>query len=184
MLLSRKKTSWLLSQTLGEREYGEREKPLWIASRTRDVRRKDGTCSSSSLFNPVHPPALRVCVSLISNYRLSDGPAPQRPELHQSRSFVLRGRPDWAIHESVHPLHHRHTLRAVLAPGGDRGRTEKEAVAKAQSTKREARFAAQRNVSKILSLEVKCFLRCKPVTLLLSLNAMLYCETLKHMHNV
>lgn len=99
-------------------------------------------------FHPFHSPALLVLSPPFSEHRLSDGPASQRPKLHQSRGFVLRGRPDWTLHESVHPLHHRHTLRALLATGGDRGGTEEETVAKTQSPKRETRSATQRNVSK------------------------------------
>lgn len=118
---------------------------LWFTSRTRDGSRSDGSAwppssRSSSPSVLVYPP--------FSDHRLSDGPASQRPELHQSRGFVLRGRPDWALHESIHPLHHRHTLRALPAPRRDRGGTEEEAVAETQSTQRETRSAAQRNVSK------------------------------------
>lgn len=71
------------------------------------------TYSSSSSSSP------------LCDHRLSDGPASQRPELHQSRGrFVLRGRPDGALHEPVHPLYHRHPLRALTSPGGDRGGSE------------------------------------------------------------
>lgn len=126
----------------------ERESSLNAAF---DLQAEYGTVAEASDHPPLKPsssPALLVSLPSFSDYRLSDGPASQRPELHQSRGFVLWGRPDWALHESVHPLHHRHTLRALLAPGGDRGGTEEEAVAETQSTKRETRSAAQRNVSK------------------------------------
>lgn len=132
------------------KEKKERERALNAAF---DLQGDQGTVVEATdllhySFHPFHSPALLVLSPPFSEHRLSDGPASQRPKLHQSRGFVLRGRPDGTLHESVHPLHHRHTLRALLATGGDRGGTEEETVAKTQSPKRETRSATQRNVSK------------------------------------
>lgn len=125
----RKEAPRAIDRERGGRESKLSECCLWFASRTRDGSRSNGSASIIFLFTLFIPGSARI-VSPSFNHRLSDGPASQRPELHQSRGFVLRGRPDWALHEPVHPLHHRYTLRALPAPWGDRGRTEEEAVAK------------------------------------------------------
>lgn len=167
MISTGEKTDWVLfwarekkRRHRENKRERERESSLNAAF---DLQAEYGTVAEASDHPPLKPsssPALLVSLPSFSDYRLSDGPASQRPELHQSRGFVLWGRPDWALHESVHPLHHRHTLRALLAPGGDRGGTEEEAVAETQSTKRETRSAAQRNVSKTSFIYLKSWLDC------------------------